>query len=112
MRVCDLWERADVEESCWAVSCCWGGGAVCSNREEGFSLEVLLGVTSGFATFFFRFLKLNFLGGSKLFLTSDNFSLNRLIVYISVLAQPFYGIPYFFEVRSTSLYVRWSYAGR
>ena len=55
-------------------------GGVCSDAEDGFALDVS-GAASGFAISFLLFLKLNFLGGSKLFLTSDSFSLKRLIVY-------------------------------
>ncbi len=43
--------------------------------------------TPDFATSFFLFLKLNFLGGSKLFLTLDNFSLSCLMVYISLVSS-------------------------
>jgi hypothetical protein len=85
MRVWDLWERADVEASCCCVSWCCEGD-VCSNGEDAFSLDISGVTTPGFATSFFLFLKLNFLGGSKLFLTLDNFSLNCLIVYVSLVS--------------------------
>jgi len=82
IRAWDFHERADGEESCCVVSCCCcccdGGG--CSDAEDGFALDVS-GAVSVFAISFLLFLKLNFLGGSKLFLTSDSFSLKRLIVY-------------------------------
>lgn len=69
-----------MEGSCCIVSWCCDGG-VGSDGRDGVALDVP-GVTFGFAISFFLFLKLNFLGGSKLFLTLDNFSLNFLIVYI------------------------------
>lgn len=78
----DFQESADRDESCCVVSCCCCccDGGVCSDAEDGFALDVS-GAASGFGISFLLFLKLNFLGGSKLFLTSDNFSLRRLIVY-------------------------------